>query len=228
MVKTKKSKNIHNKICPNCGKRVSKKDRFCRHCGSKLYDVTESVTKPAEIEESVKLEFSLLPKEKILAFYTPVDMAFAGEYLTAIILCVVGMLLSLAPFIYILGWLLFICGVILFIVIYFYARGHKYCITNKRIIISKTFITREIRELSYDKITDIAIKQGLLGRLFNFGTIIPLTASGLGTSSYFVTDSKGRIIKSIVEPATESYYALKGIEDPLKAKDLISKNTMKK
>lgn len=96
-------------------------------------------------------------------------------------------------------------------------------------MIAKTFITRDIRELSYDKITDIAVRQDILGRLYNFGTIIPLTASGLGTSTHFVTDSSGRIVKSVVEPATESYYALRGIEIPLKAKEeLISRTVMKK
>lgn len=61
-----------------------------------------------------------------------------------------------------------------------YRRGHRYFITNYRIITRRGFIRREERDLIYDRITDVYVSQGLLGRIFNFGTVIPTTASGLG------------------------------------------------
>jgi len=37
------------------------------------------------------------------------------------------------------------------------------------------------REVFYDRISDLIFERSILGRILNFGSIIPLTASGIGT-----------------------------------------------
>ena len=52
-----------------------------------------------------------------------------------------------------------------------YRRRFLYIITNRRIIIRKGLILNE-EEITYDQISHIRVKQGILGRILNFGTII--------------------------------------------------------
>lgn len=59
-------------------------------------------------------------------------------------------------------------------------RSHRFILTNLRILFrGGVFITRE-RQLRYEGITDLDGSQGPLGRLFGYGTLIPITQSGFG------------------------------------------------
>ena len=86
-------------------------------------------------------------------------------------------------------------------------------------------ITKEERTLRYDKITDINSKQGILGQIFGFGTIIPISQSGFGLGSdtsfaaggVAVGEKKGKLFgifgggKEVQTPRTRSYYELHGV-----------------
>ena len=61
-----------------------------------------------------------------------------------------------------------------------YRRSHKYMITDKRIIFTGGVLTKRTRTVRYDKISDINSQQGILGQIFGFGTIIPVSQSGFG------------------------------------------------
>jgi len=116
-----------------------------------------------------------------------------------------------------------------------YRRGHTYTVTNYRVITKKDFIRKEEREITYDKITDIYVNQGILGRIFNFGTIILISASGFGlgvdSAQAFTATSvpvKGiKVIggfsgaKGVQMPRAATYFALYGIPDPKKARVII-------
>jgi len=116
-----------------------------------------------------------------------------------------------------------------------YRRGHIYIITNYRIITKKGFIRKEERELMYDKITDVYVTQGILGRIFNFGTVIPISASGFGlgadSAQAFAAAAlpikKGMIGggfgggKSVQRPRAATYFSLYGIPDPRKIRIII-------
>jgi len=67
-----------------------------------------------------------------------------------------------------------------FLAIEIYRRSHKYIITNLRIIFRGGILWKKERVLRYDKITDLGISRGILGRIFGFGDIIPITQSGFG------------------------------------------------
>lgn len=61
-----------------------------------------------------------------------------------------------------------------------YRRTHNYILTNYRIIFQGGFWTTHERQLKYESITDLDGQQGILGRILNFGTLIPITQSGFG------------------------------------------------
>jgi hypothetical protein len=109
-----------------------------------------------------------------------------------------------------------------------YRRGHTYIITNYRIITKKGFIRKEERELMYDKITDVYMNQGILGRIFNFGTVIPISASGFGLGedsahafAGTAVSIKGSTVgggfaggKGVQRPRAATYFSLFGVRDP--------------
>jgi len=67
-----------------------------------------------------------------------------------------------------------------FLLVELYRRSHKYIISNQRITFKGGIVTKEERTIRYDKITDISAKQGIIGQIFGFGTIIPISQSGFG------------------------------------------------
>ena len=73
-------------------------------------------------------------------------------------------------------------SILALVVVELYRRGITYVFTNYRIMIRKRFLIYEERSIPYDKITDIFLVKGILGRIFNYGTIVPITASMVGLS----------------------------------------------
>jgi hypothetical protein len=116
-------------------------------------------------------------------------------------------------------------SIIGFLIVEMYRRSHKYIISNLRIIFKGGIITKEERTLRYDKITDINAKQGIIGQIFSFGTIIPISQSGfgLGSDKSFAAggvqlgEKKGKILgffgggREVQTPRTRSYYELHGV-----------------
>ncbi|MHA1143132.1 MAG: hypothetical protein ACTSRW_00155 [Candidatus Helarchaeota archaeon] len=87
-----------------------------------------------------------------------------------------------------------------------YCNSHIYIVTNKRIIIFRKFIIITRRDVWFDRISDLLVIQGPVGRWKKYGEIQPLTPglevgmaqvlhSFLGISSPY--ESKKEIIKII-------------------------------
>lgn len=117
-------------------------------------------------------------------------------------------------------------SIIGFLIVELFRRSHQYIISNQRIVFKGGIVTKEQRTLRYDKITDINTKQGVLGQIFGFGTIIPISQSGfgLGTDQSFAGGGiQGNASKKIglfgffgggrevQTPRTRSYYELHGV-----------------
>ena len=123
----------------------------------------------------------------------------------------------------------------------FYRRAHKYIITNKRIVMGTylgLFGTYE-RDILYSKIEDLVLRQGFLGKILNYGTIVPTTASGIGTgvdvakaeAGVGVGAEKSRVgagvgiavggERGVVTPRGRSWFILYGVPDPRRIYDLI-------
>lgn len=123
-----------------------------------------------------------------------------------------------------------------FIVIDGYRRFHKYVITNLRVIFKGGVFTKRERSLRYDKITDIDGAQGILGQIFGFGTIIPITQSGFGLgadTSFAAMGGETKASKKlglfgfagggkeVQTPRARSYYELHGIYPYKKIRKLV-------
>lgn len=112
-----------------------------------------------------------------------------------------------------------------FLLVEFYRRSHKYIISNHRIVFKGGVFTKQERTLRYDKVTDINSKQGVLGQIFGFGTIIPISQSGfgLGNDTSFAAggvqlgEKKLKFLglfgggKEVQTPRARSYYELHGV-----------------
>ncbi|MFQ5918899.1 MAG: PH domain-containing protein [Thermoplasmata archaeon] len=64
-----------------------------------------------------------------------------------------------------------------------YRRTHTYVVTDLRLILRAGILTKSERSILFENVSDMETKQGVLGRIFGYGHIIPVTASGLGTGA---------------------------------------------
>jgi hypothetical protein len=122
-----------------------------------------------------------------------------------------------------------------FLFVELYRRSHKYIISNLRIIFSGGIFTKRERTLRYDKITDIDAQQGILGQIFGFGTITPISASGFGLGSDQSFAAGGVELgskragflglfgggKEVQTPRARSYYQLHGVHPYKEIKNLV-------
>ncbi|MEM3382712.1 MAG: PH domain-containing protein [Nitrososphaerales archaeon] len=121
----------------------------------------------------------------------------------------------------------------------FYRRGHAFYITDQRIISELRFLSYKRRELTYGKINDLALTKGVLGRIFNYGTIFPITASGFGLGEDLAAATVGVGASSkkgvgggiavsggrtVSIPRGRSSYVLFGVSNPDEVYSLISKH----
>ena len=68
-------------------------------------------------------------------------------------------------------------GLIVFLLVYLQYISTELAFTNKRVIAKFGFISRRTIELNIQKVESLQVTQGILGRIFNFGTIV---VSGAG------------------------------------------------
>ena len=122
-----------------------------------------------------------------------------------------------------------------FLIVEWYRRSHKYIISNQRIVFKGGIVTKQERTLRYDKISDINAKQGIIGQIFGFGTIIPISQSGfgLGADKSFAAggvqlgSKKVKAMglfgggKEVQTPMARSYYELHGVHPYKEVKKLV-------
>ncbi len=109
-------------------------------------------------------------------------------------------------------------------------RSHRYYITNWRLIMESGHLGVHRRTLLYRNINDLVVEQSFPGKIFNFGTIIPITASGLGLGDDFsmagaAVGTRGMIAagggKTGSPPRGRSHPRLEGGGRPEQVHDLI-------
>jgi membrane protein YdbS with pleckstrin-like domain len=82
-----------------------------------------------------------------------------------------------------LGWLAAAFAVIALIAFLgrrFRANMDEFVVTNRRVIRKVGLVAREIQHAPLEKIQDVTIEQGILGRMLGYGTVIVETASEKG------------------------------------------------
>ena len=120
-----------------------------------------------------------------------------------------------------------------------YRRSFTYYLTDNRIVIQGNFLMkRSERQVRYNHIEDIKMEQGIVGTILGYGTVLPLTGSGLGTGSdesIIIAGSgaevKGLGIGLLGGSRTSSkrirhnpHDCLYGVPQPSKVRDLITEN----
>jgi uncharacterized membrane protein YdbT with pleckstrin-like domain len=110
----------------------------------------------------------------------------------ALLLLVVGLVLLIfsdtdtgrraAPIPLVLGGVIFVLGVLAFLLAWFERSIVELAVTNHRVIYKKGFIRRHTVEMNMDKVETVNVDQSLWGRLLGFGTIRVLgTGQGIET-----------------------------------------------
>ena len=160
-----------------------------------------------------------IPKEVIIAPNEKVLMVLERHYVSYVTMATMGLIViwiiiggvSLAvPLEY--QWVTFLIQVFAFLVLpvlvyglgYIYVKGHRYIITNERIIMFRKFIGILMRTVTHDKITDIIVNQGPIGRLFNYGRVSPITAG-------------------MIMPMGAAIFSISGVKNPYEVRDAIAK-----
>jgi hypothetical protein len=120
-----------------------------------------------------------------------------------------------------------------------YRRSFTYYLTDNRIVIQGNFLmNRSERQVRYNHIEDIKMEQGIVGTILGYGTVLPLTGSGLGTGSdeSIIMAGSGAEVKGLGigllgGSRTSSkrirhnpHDCLYGVPQPSKVRDLITEN----
>lgn len=74
---------------------------------------------------------------------------------------------------------LFGAGLILLGIAYVRYKSVELAVTTKRVIVKHGFVTRQTVEMNLNRVESVQVEQGVLGRLFDFGTLI---IAGTGSS----------------------------------------------
>ena len=73
-----------------------------------------------------------------------------------------------------------VIGLVAFVARRIRANMDEFVVTNRRVIRKVGLISREVQHAPLEKIQDITIEQGILGRMLGYGTVIVETASEKG------------------------------------------------
>ena len=94
------------------------------------------------------------------------------------------------------GWLVFIICIGYSIKFYIDRFINEYGISNQRVVSKSGFISRDIEEMSLKSIESVNVKQSILGRILNYGSII-VTGRGNATITFKDIDNPTNIRKKI-------------------------------
>jgi uncharacterized membrane protein YdbT with pleckstrin-like domain len=95
-------------------------------------------------------------------------------------------------------------------------RTTEFAITNRRVIAKTGFIRRHTLEMLLPKIESVDVRQGILGRMLNFGTVT-VTGTG-GTRESFRAIAEPIVVRKkinqIIEHYTEFYAQRQRVSSP--------------
>lgn len=115
--------------------------------------------------------------ETIVGVYHPCWWGYLGWYIFGVFF-IFFLGLPITFFAAGVGVILLILGGLILLLTELTKRGHRYFVTNQRVIDEFKFITRKVRTADYKLIADAGISQRVWGRIFHYGNIDVRTASG--------------------------------------------------
>jgi hypothetical protein len=135
------------------------------------------------------------------------------------------------PLVYFIGFELWVITAIVFFGFYYLNKNSfTYHITNRSVKIEKSWVFGNYtREVTFDKILDIRIHQGILARVFNCGSLVFLTKTDLGRrrSSREEAPLLALLLEGVCTVLKESNNTFLDIFEPGKARELLMKQLTK-
>ncbi|MCD6450107.1 MAG: PH domain-containing protein [Thermotogaceae bacterium] len=99
-----------------------------------------------------------------------------------------------------------ILGLLFFLIVApFVKLNSEYTITNKRIVSRYGIFSRKLAETTLDRITDISLRQGLLGMLLNYGTVKVNTAGSTKYEIVFEGVADPKQVIALIRKVSEEY-----------------------
>ena len=185
--------------CPHCGQHLEGDEELCGQkincpsCNGEIIIPAKQAPRPAakiaRVATSAPPPPAAAPspdEEREVFALKPTAKAFLGEIILGILLIPV-----------------FLVGLILLLNVWYKVVSLKYRLTTQRLFVQKGLIAKHLEELELFRVKDVTVKQGILQRIFGFGTIIVLSTD----------DSKPQV-------------ALIGINKPVDVKETI-RNTFR-
>jgi membrane protein YdbS with pleckstrin-like domain len=125
----------------------------------------------------------------LIAIPLAITILYYTKLLTLSIDGVMNLLLTLVPIF------------VLVIPFFLWLKSFEQGVTNRRVVLKSGIVSRDTTEIRLEAIEKIEIKQTVLGRIFNFGTV---HVTGKGTASLIIKDIDDPIeIKRAIESAVE-------------------------
>ena len=78
----------------------------------------------------------------------------------------------------------------------------EYGLTNKRVVTKTGMISRNTEEMKLNKVENVEIKQGIIGRIFGFGNVV---VTGTGSSKVVISNVSGPLnVKKKIDSLLDS------------------------
>jgi uncharacterized membrane protein YdbT with pleckstrin-like domain len=102
-----------------------------------------------------------------------------------------------------LGILFFLYSVLMSLKAFILLLTTEFAVTNKRVIAKSGFLRRNTIEILLSKVESVTVKQSILGRLLNFGTV-KVTGTG-GTHGTFKLVTAPLALRKVINQVVEEY-----------------------
>ena len=77
------------------------------------------------------------------------------------------------------GWAVWLCGaVVLLVCVAGMRRWGEYIVTSHRVVVLNGYTRQELQSIAISDISEVSLKQGLIGRFFAVGTLVVQSSGG--------------------------------------------------
>ncbi len=143
---------------------------------------------------------------------SPTGVAFITGYISSLLLMTVGLGFLLVPalapearFALLIGIVALSAGIATGTRIIILLRYTRYHLTTRGVVITSGWLTRRRSETTFEKVTDVMVFQGILGRMFDHGTITINTAGSNAAPVVFQGVRSPEVLKQRIDAAREEY-----------------------
>jgi uncharacterized membrane protein YdbT with pleckstrin-like domain len=128
------------------------------------------------------IQDTLLKDEQIVYYTRPHFVVFYTVFIWLVLAVFMGKFMGSTM----LGVVMLVMGLISFVgdLISYYCS--EYVITSRRILMKVGFIRRKSLEIFLDRVEGVYVEQGIMGRVFNFGTVIIAGVGGTKNPFFFI------------------------------------------